>query len=152
MKVLDMSLKFGDVAPSLEMVNLDDKKKPNELQKAVVAFDCRGGGKVLAYQGDCLEGEIDALGYDADELGITDKTSPDSGIWIWEGHFRYYRDWDGEWDCSTSTERWRKLTNVELQSVAEGDFSFDVIKHPELCQKCNSEVVKNCCVSCGFSP
>ena len=179
-QVSDMGFAFGkdkelekkklvvSAYPSLSSLDLDGKKKQNELQKAVVAFDPSGGGRVLAYQGDCFEGEIDALGgYDADELGITDKNAPDNGIWIWEGYFRYHQDWEGEWDCSTSTERWREPTNDELRLIAKGGCPFVEEKEdrdqrliqmigranrPEPpCPKCNSEVVKNRCVSCGFS-
>ena len=129
-----MTLDKKKVYPSLGSLDLDGKQKLNELQKAVVAFNPSGFGMVLAYQGDCLGGEIDALGHDADELGIIDKTSPDSGIWIWEGYFRYHQDWEGEWDCSTSTERWREPTNDEIQLIAKGGCPF---VEPQ-CSKCNS--------------
>lgn len=107
-------------------LDIESHDQSKELQMAVVSFDVKGAGWVMWYHGKGIECDIENVGTSADDLGLTDKTSPDHGIWIWQGHFHYWQDYEGECDVDVRTKEWRKPNAAEWHAIMSGRDPFDL--------------------------
>lgn len=112
----------------MSLLNKAIQEKNREPHLAVVSFDVKGFGWVMWYRGDAFEGDIDAVGTSADDLGLTSSNgdSPDHGIWIWEGYFHGWQDYEGEWDVDVRTKEWRKPNAAEWHAIMSGRDPFDL--------------------------
>lgn len=73
------------------------KRNPQtEKVRALIAVGRSGRAVIISTDSPCLDRDVDAIGDDADDIGIEVTTSP--GVYLWEG---------------TATERWSGLPGEE---------------------------------------
>lgn len=104
------------------MTPVDPRK---EESRAVLAANEDLDGVILWYEGDHIEGEVEAVGTYLEDLGLTPSSA---GIWIWEGIYSWC---PGSWECPEDGDSWpkgtfRRPTEEEWVAIREGRSPWSV--------------------------
>lgn len=112
-------------------MNLQDIELNNSLPKsemAVVGFYNDYSALLLwVTPGGGLEFDIHEGGLGAEQVSewVLDKSAPDHGIWVWEGHVRFWTNHEGEGESEYHTHCWRKPTPEEWVAIMAQRNPFD---------------------------
>jgi hypothetical protein len=115
----------------VEAMQKRDSEGP-EIDLALVAFYNKETALILCVNKDSgIYWDMESAGQDVVE-GLLDDTSPDHGIWIWEGKVTWTYSYEGDGEPDYNTRAWRQPTATEWMAIHAQRNPFDVLPTEEV--------------------
>lgn len=107
----------------MSMLDMSNKV-PKEKEFGLFVFGQESYGAWALDTSEGLHEEITMVGPNTEDLGIKDRPTPPSGLWVWEGFFTgvsFETAYGTECDVWLETDQWRRPTVDEIEKFERGE-------------------------------